>query len=123
MSEDQRLDALRRARCPTSFDHPVLARCQQAEIRNLGDRLPGKPPTAVRCGACPHVAGPPGSALPPTCGGGGEPVQRGDQEVDLAAGVVHGKRRPDGRLQPVAAQDRLGAVVAGADRDAVLVQR
>ena len=65
----------------------------------------------------------PRAGVPAAPGVSREPVQRGGQQVNLAAGVVHGQRRPDCRLQPVTAQDRLGAVVASPDRDALLVQR
>src|ERR1017187_5235371 len=54
---------------------------------------------------------------------GRQPAQRGDQKVDLGPRVVHGQGRPDGRLQPVPAQYRLGTVMTGPHRDTLRVQR
>ena len=48
----------------------------------------------------------------------GQPLHHRHQRVDLLAGVVERQRRPHGGLEAEAAQDRLGAVVAGAHGDA-----
>src|SRR4029450_7578685 len=49
-------------------------------------------------------------------------VEAGDEGVDLVGGGVQVDRGPGGGLDPEPAQQRLGAVVAGPDRDPVGVQ-
>ena len=49
--------------------------------------------------------------------------QCGDQGVDVFAGVVERQRWADRGLEAEPAQDGLGAVVPGADRDSFLVER
>ena len=49
-------------------------------------------------------------------------VEALDQAVDLLAGVVDGEAGPGGRGDAEAVHEQLGAVVAGADRDAVAVE-
>ena len=47
----------------------------------------------------------------------------GDEGVDVLAGVVEGERGADGAFDAEAAEDWLGAVVAGANGDALAVER
>ena len=48
--------------------------------------------------------------------------QRRDQSVDILGGIVKRQRRADGRFHAEAAQNGLGAVVAGAHGDTLLVE-
>ena len=50
-------------------------------------------------------------------------MQHRHEGIDLLAGVVEGQGRPHRGFLPETAQDGLGAVVAGAHRDAFLVER
>src|SRR5450631_2090987 len=51
------------------------------------------------------------------------PAQGGDERVNILIGVVKGERWPHGRLQSKPAQDRLRAMMAGADSNALPVER
>ena len=52
-----------------------------------------------------------------------EPMQRAHQHVDFSAGVIEGERRSNGGLEAESAQDRLRAMMAGAYRNALAIQR
>ncbi len=51
-----------------------------------------------------------------------EVPEGGDEGVDVFAGVVESERWADGAFDAEAAEDGLGAVVAGADGDALAVE-
>src|SRR6266511_2958786 len=63
------------------------------------------------------------SSEPPVTSSGLDAPQRSDERVDVLAGVVERERWADNGLDAEAAQDRLGAVVARAHGDALLVER
>src|ERR1700722_18108168 len=50
-------------------------------------------------------------------------VQRGDERIDIGAGIVKRQRRPDGRLMTKTTQDRLCAVMTAADGNAIGIER
>ena len=82
------------------------------------------PPRFPRSGSRPRTW--PGGSSPPPRPRRRRPrpdaVQRGDQRVHVVLRVVEREGRPHGALEPEPAQDRLGAVVPGAHRDALPVE-